>query len=142
LGIGELHRKVSEADRAAQLQRFAAGDLRVLICTDVASRGLDTVNVRHVIQADFANDVVTHLHRIGRTARAGREGIVTNFVTRANIPLVSSLLEALGSGSSVDAAFSRRRSFRKQLKKKAIEEAEETAIAKELNMDAAEPARA
>ena len=54
----------------------------MLICTDLASRGLDTLHVNHVINYDFPRSPLDYLHRVGRTGRAGRGGIVTNLVTK------------------------------------------------------------
>ena len=71
---GELHKQVSLSDREAALSAFKLGKLSVLVCTDYAARGLDLPFVRHVVQAQFASNVVQHLHRIGRASRAGRPG--------------------------------------------------------------------
>lgn len=70
--------------RLAILDAFARGDLAVLVCTDLAARGLDLPAVDHVVQLDFATDVVSHLHRVGRAARAGNSARATSFVTDAN----------------------------------------------------------
>ena len=126
--VAGLHKRVDEADRAKALRDFAVGDVRVLVATNVASRGLDTTGVTHVIQAEFAQDVVSHLHRIGRTARAGRAGRVTNLVTRQGLPLARAVLQAQAEGASVEEAFSRKRSFRRKVKKAAVARAEEEAI--------------
>uniref|UniRef100_A0A7N0VH32 RNA helicase n=1 Tax=Kalanchoe fedtschenkoi TaxID=63787 RepID=A0A7N0VH32_KALFE len=90
----------------------------VLVCTDAASRGLDIPNVTHVIQADFATSALDFLHRVGRTARAGQYGLVTNLYTEANSDLVGAILEAMKQDRPLEMAFSRKRSFRKKLKKK------------------------
>ena len=114
--VSELHSDVPASARAARLADFVNGSIRILIATNLGARGLDTTHVAHVIQADFAGDVVTHLHRIGRTARAGRAGVATALVLRKNIPLARAIVRAQESGVNLDALFSRRRSFRKRAK--------------------------
>lgn len=64
-----LHKKLSSKDREKILKSFQAGNAPLLVCTDVASRGLDTINVEHVIQYEVATDAASYLHRIGRTGR-------------------------------------------------------------------------
>ncbi|KAJ6795986.1 DEAD-box ATP-dependent RNA helicase 22 [Iris pallida] len=90
----------------------------VLVCTDAAARGLDIPNVSHVIQAEFATSAIDFLHRIGRTARAGRSGTITSLYTESNRDLVASIRQAGNMGQPVEKAFSRKRSFRNKLKKK------------------------
>lgn len=91
----------------------------VLVCTDAAARGLDINNVSHVIQADFATSAVDFLHRIGRTARAGQFGLVTSLYTDTNRDLVDAVRQAGILGQPVEMAFSRKRSFRNKIKKRA-----------------------
>ena len=69
LKIVGLHKKLSPAEREAKMAEFFKGGSRVLVCTDVAARGLDTVDVEHVIQYEVATDATSYLHRIGRTGR-------------------------------------------------------------------------
>ena len=73
--VGCLHKEVLADEREELVRRFKGRDVRVLVCTDVASRGLDLVEVGAVIQFDFPGNSAHFLHRAGRTARAGREGI-------------------------------------------------------------------
>lgn len=72
--VGQIHKNVTPAERIETLKQFTSGELKVLICTDLASRGLDIPDVSHVIQLDFALDAAQVLHRTGRTARAGASG--------------------------------------------------------------------
>lgn len=69
-GVGEVHSGVPAADRAAALAAFVAGEQRLLVATDLAARGLDLGRVCHVVQAEFATNVVGYVHRVGRAARA------------------------------------------------------------------------
>jgi superfamily II DNA/RNA helicase len=66
------HKKLPEAARKEALQKLREREGGVLVCTDAAARGLDFPNVSHVIQADFADNAVDFLHRIGRTARGNK----------------------------------------------------------------------
>lgn len=70
-----FHKEVDRQQRQQVLDKLDDPNANVVVvCTDIAARGLDTTQVRHVVQYEFANDVVSHLHRIGRTARAGTAG--------------------------------------------------------------------
>nr|AKF43366.1 DEA(D/H)-box RNA helicase family protein [Pelargonium cotyledonis] len=89
----------------------------ILVCTDAAARGIDIPNVSYVIQADFATSAVDFLHRIGRTARAGKYGRVTSLYTESDRDLVATVRRAGELGQPVEAAFSRKRGFRNKLKK-------------------------
>ena len=72
--VGRIHGDIPPSERIETLRKFTSGELRVLICTDLASRGLDIPDVSHVIQLDFASNATQVLHRTGRTARAGASG--------------------------------------------------------------------
>ena len=61
------------------MNEFHSGELAVLICTDVASRGLHIADVSHVFNYDLPQDAADYVHRIGRTARAGAEGDAISF---------------------------------------------------------------
>jgi superfamily II DNA/RNA helicase len=78
---GELHGGMSQPQRERSLGRFASGANDVLIATDVAARGLDLEDITHVINFDAPPDEKAYVHRVGRTARAGRAGEGITFVT-------------------------------------------------------------
>ena len=78
-----LHGDLSQSQREHVLGRLRAKRLDVLVATDVAARGLDVDHLDHVINLDLPEDVETYVHRIGRTARAGRSGLAVTFVTPA-----------------------------------------------------------
>ena len=65
---------VTQVNRLKVIKRFASGDVKVLVATDVASRGLHIENISHVINYDLPQDPQDYVHRIGRTARAGKSG--------------------------------------------------------------------
>jgi ATP-dependent RNA helicase DeaD len=75
-----LHGSLSQQQREKILRSFREGQLPLLVATNVASRGLDIPEVSHVINYDIPEDAETYVHRIGRTARAGREGKAITFV--------------------------------------------------------------
>lgn len=76
---GSIHGNKSQGQRDRALKAFRSGELRVLVATDVAARGLDIPEVRHVYNFDLPNVPDNYVHRIGRTARAGREGSAIAF---------------------------------------------------------------
>jgi len=78
---GELHGGMSQPQRERSLGRFASGANDVLVATDVAARGLDLEDITHVINFDAPADEKAYVHRVGRTARAGRGGEGVTFVT-------------------------------------------------------------
>ncbi len=111
------HSGVPTLERFATLSAFRAGTVDVLVCTDSAARGLDVPGVAHVVQAEFALNAVDYLHRAGRTARAGAPGRLTSLFDDEAAQLVAAVRSAVDAGSPVEDAFSRKRSFRKKLKK-------------------------
>jgi ATP-dependent RNA helicase DeaD len=83
--VALLHGGKSQSQRTKTLSGFAKGRSRILVATNVASRGLDIPNVSHVVNYDLPEDVETYVHRIGRTARAGKEGVAATLVGEAEI---------------------------------------------------------
>ncbi len=74
-----LHGNKTQGARERALDMFRAGRLRVLVATDIAARGLDVPGITHVINYDLPNMPESYVHRIGRTARAGKDGIAISF---------------------------------------------------------------
>ncbi|MCP4932704.1 MAG: DEAD/DEAH box helicase [bacterium] len=70
-----IHGNKTQNARQKALKKFKAGEVRVLVATDIASRGIDVDGVTHVINYELPNEPESYVHRIGRTARAGTEGI-------------------------------------------------------------------
>ncbi|MCE9587860.1 MAG: DEAD/DEAH box helicase [Verrucomicrobia bacterium] len=83
--------EMDKMERRRNLKAFREGDVALLISTDLASRGLDVEHVGRVINYHMPQQMENYLHRVGRTARAGRPGLVVNFVTERDAPLVSKL---------------------------------------------------
>jgi superfamily II DNA/RNA helicase len=77
---GALHGDMPQVVREKVMRSFRKGKLDVLVCTDVASRGLDIAGLSHVINYDTPEDDRAYVHRIGRTGRAGAAGVAITFV--------------------------------------------------------------
>jgi ATP-dependent RNA helicase DeaD len=80
LAVAAIHGDMGQKVREQVLREFREGKLRYLIATDVAARGLDVPEVSHVFNYDIPEDPEAYVHRIGRTARAGRTGRAITFV--------------------------------------------------------------
>jgi superfamily II DNA/RNA helicase len=80
-----LHGDMAQAAREKAMQRFRDGKVDILVCTDVAARGIDVSGVSHVINYTTPDDHKTYVHRIGRTGRAGASGIAVTFVDWADV---------------------------------------------------------
>jgi ATP-dependent RNA helicase DeaD len=76
-----IHGGLTQAKRAKTMETFQSGRAFVLVCTDVAARGLHVENVSHVYNYDIPRESKQYIHRIGRTARAGKDGIAINLLT-------------------------------------------------------------
>ncbi|KAG8048674.1 hypothetical protein GUJ93_ZPchr0009g1019 [Zizania palustris] len=95
--ILELHGNLTQAQRLEALELFKKQEVDFLIATDVAARGIDIVGVRTVINFACPRDVKIYLHRVGRTARAGREGYAVTFVTDDDRSLLKAIAKKTGS---------------------------------------------
>lgn len=75
-----LHGSKTQEMREAALDSFRDGKVDIIVCTNVAARGIDIDNVAHVINYDAPNSLVDYVHRIGRTGRAGKKGMATTLI--------------------------------------------------------------
>ncbi|XP_047317235.1 DEAD-box ATP-dependent RNA helicase 36 [Impatiens glandulifera] len=91
-----LHSLKSQSLRLSSLHQFKSGQAHLLVATDVASRGLDIPTVDLVINYDIPRYPTDYVHRVGRTARAGRGGLAISFITENDIKLIHKIEEALG----------------------------------------------
>jgi ATP-dependent RNA helicase RhlE len=91
-----IHGDRSQAERNTALRTFKAGTCRVMVATDVAARGLDIPGVSHVVNYDLPDDAESYIHRIGRTARMGREGEAISLVTPQERVSLGQIERALG----------------------------------------------
>jgi superfamily II DNA/RNA helicase len=78
---GAFHGDLSQGARTRTLADFKAGALKVLVATDVAARGIDIAALSVVVNYDLPRSAVDHVHRIGRTARAGASGLAVSFIS-------------------------------------------------------------
>src|SRR5699024_11177294 len=76
-----IHGDLTQKKRMSVLKDFKGGNIDILVATDVAARGLDISGVTHVYNYDIPQDPESYVHRIGRTGRAGKEGMSVTFVT-------------------------------------------------------------
>ncbi|WP_336966058.1 DEAD/DEAH box helicase [Sphingobium aquiterrae] len=86
-----IHGNKSQAQRTAALQAFRHGHVKLLVATDIAARGIDVSGVSHVINFELPNVAEQYVHRIGRTARAGAEGIAISFVADDERPYLRAI---------------------------------------------------
>ncbi|EGR52723.1 uncharacterized protein TRIREDRAFT_53972 [Trichoderma reesei QM6a] len=94
--VTSLHSKLPQRQRTDNLARFRASAARILVATDVAARGLDIQEVSLVINYDVPRDPDDYIHRVGRTARAGRKGEAVTLVGQRDVELVLAIEERVG----------------------------------------------
>ncbi|WP_342052912.1 MULTISPECIES: DEAD/DEAH box helicase [unclassified Cupriavidus] len=82
---GALHGDMTQGARNRTLTALRRGNLRVLVATDVAARGIDVPDITHVVNFDLPKQAEDYVHRIGRTGRAGRSGIAINLVNHGDV---------------------------------------------------------
>jgi ATP-dependent RNA helicase DeaD len=76
-----MHGDMVQGARDRVMKKFRAGDVRILVATDVVGRGIDVTSISHIINYDIPQSSDDYVHRVGRTGRMGREGIAYTFVT-------------------------------------------------------------
>jgi len=95
IGAAAMHGDMSQSARERSLARFESGSARTLVATDVAARGIDVNGITHVINFDPPSDHKDYIHRVGRTARAGKTGTGVTFVLPEQEPDVSRMATRL-----------------------------------------------
>merc|ERR1711991_1107785 len=90
-----IHGEKTQNERDISLRNFSSGRCPVMIATDVAQRGLDIPNVTCVVNYDFPNAIEDYVHRIGRTGRAGKEGVSFTFLSRDDERHAAALVKVL-----------------------------------------------
>jgi ATP-dependent RNA helicase DeaD len=118
-----LHGDLNQAQRDRVMGRFRSGQVELLVATDVAARGLDIEHVSHVINYDIPLDPEIYVHRIGRTARAGRSGVAITLVTPRERRLLRTIerltgapIQRLRLPTIADVIARRRESFKETLR--------------------------
>jgi superfamily II DNA/RNA helicase len=91
-----VHGDLGQGAREQALRAFRSGKVDVLVATDVAARGIDVEGVTHVVNYTCPEDEKTYLHRVGRTARAGAQGVAVTLVDWADVPRWALINKALG----------------------------------------------
>ncbi len=94
--VAQLHGDMPQNERTATLARFKAGDVRLMVCSDVAARGIDIADVSHVFNFDVPIHSEDYVHRIGRTGRAGREGRAYTIATPDDARYVAAIEKLVG----------------------------------------------
>lgn len=96
--IAALHSQLSDAARAAVMRRLRAGEVWVLITTDVLARGVDLAGVNGVVNYDVPGSSAAYVHRAGRTGRAGRQGgVAVTLYTKDDIPVVKTVANVIAA---------------------------------------------
>jgi ATP-dependent RNA helicase RhlE len=86
-----IHADRPQPERLRALELFTAGELRVLVATEIAARGIDVDGVSHVINYDMPNVPESYVHRVGRTARGGAVGVAITFCAEADRPMLAEI---------------------------------------------------
>lgn len=94
--VAGLHGGMRQSDRDRVMAAFKAGELDVLVATNVAARGLDIPDVTHVVNYDIPQNAEEYIHRIGRTARAGKLGVAITFVGEWDIQPFEQICSEIG----------------------------------------------
>jgi len=94
--VGAVHGDLGQGAREQALRAFRTGKIDVLVATDVAARGIDVIDVTHVVNYQCPDDEKTYVHRIGRTGRAGKTGVAVTLVDWDDLPKWQLIDKALG----------------------------------------------
>ncbi|RVH75203.1 DEAD/DEAH box helicase, partial [Sinorhizobium medicae] len=94
--VGALHGDMDQRSRMAMLANFKDGNIKLLVASDVAARGLDIPDVSHVFNFDVPIHAEDYVHRIGRTGRAGRSGASFTIVTKRDIKFADAIEKLIG----------------------------------------------
>ncbi|MFG1499531.1 DEAD/DEAH box helicase [Halobacteriovorax sp. XZX-3] len=100
VSVGEIHSNLTQGQRNKAIEDFTSGAIRVLVATDIASRGIDINDVDLVINYNMPEDATYYVHRIGRTARAGREGVALSLCSEKDLPFLRNVQKLIGKNIS------------------------------------------
>ena len=96
VSVDGIHGDKAQNARTRALEGFRSGKVRVLVATDIAARGIDVENISHVFNFDLPNVPETHVHRIGRTARAGADGMAFSFCSGMELADLKEIEKTIG----------------------------------------------
>ncbi len=96
ISAAALHGNLSQNQRQRALDAFKAGEVRALVATDIAARGIDVNAVSHVINFELPNEPESYVHRIGRTARNGADGVAVAFCDATELPYLTQIEKLTG----------------------------------------------
>src|SRR4051812_17632549 len=97
LNASEIHGDMEQPERIRELDRFKAGEINILVASDVAARGLDIKDVSHVFNYDVPWHPDDYIHRIGRTGRAGKTGVAITLATAADAEAIEAIEKLTGA---------------------------------------------
>ncbi|MEL6648943.1 MAG: C-terminal helicase domain-containing protein, partial [Pseudomonadota bacterium] len=97
-----VHGNKSQGQRDHAIKQFRAGAMQILVATDVAARGIDIPAVGLVVNYDLPNQPENYVHRIGRTARAGRSGVAVTLCAPDEVKLLRAIEKLIKAGIQVD----------------------------------------
>ena len=102
IGAAAIHGNKSQNFRQNALKDFKSGKIRVLVATDLASRGIDIDQLSHVINFEIPNEPETYVHRIGRTGRAQNKGIAFSFCDATEVAYINDIQKLIGKKIKID----------------------------------------
>jgi ATP-dependent RNA helicase RhlE len=103
IGAEAIHGNKSQSQRERVLAAFRQGTIRTLVATDIAARGIDVDGISHVVNFDLPNVPETYVHRIGRTARAGTDGVAISLCDREEVSLLRDIERLIRMTIPIDA---------------------------------------
>ncbi|MEG0325401.1 MAG: DEAD/DEAH box helicase [Cellulosilyticaceae bacterium] len=101
-----IHGDKNQSERQKALELFKNKEIRILVATDVAARGIDIDKLSHVVNMDIPNVPETYIHRIGRTGRAGMSGTAISFCSNEEVPFLKDIEKLQGKPLQVKRSFS------------------------------------
>jgi ATP-dependent RNA helicase RhlE len=102
--VAAIHGNKAQSQRIAALDDFKAGRVSVLVATEVAARGIDIDALPHVVNFDLPRSAEDYVHRIGRTGRAGADGIAISLVSEAELPQLREIEQLIGRTIPVESS--------------------------------------
>jgi superfamily II DNA/RNA helicase len=105
------HGDMNSLERQSNMDAFRKGEENILVCTDIAARGIDIPDVDNVIMFDFPMNPIDYIHRAGRCGRAGRKGCVTSLVSKRDEVLSAAIQNCIKKGLPIDSLTASKRDY-------------------------------